>query len=168
MPLNIDWQQILLHLLNFVILFALLWLLLYKPVKKFMNERREKYEKMDADAAKKTAEAEEKHAEYEKKLASVDAEIEEKRTAARKEMDNYESMRKHAAEEEASSIVASARENAAREQERAVADARSEIAGLVTSATEKLVLHESTSEAYDEFLDAAERAQEQDKNGGNA
>ncbi len=168
MPLNIDWQQILLHLLNFVILFAGLWLLLYKPVKKFMNGRREKYEKMDADAEKKTAEAEEKRAEYEKKLASVDAEIEEKRTVARKEMDNYESMRKHAAEEEASSIVASARENAAREQERAVADARSEIADLVASATEKLVLHESTSEAYDEFLDAAERAQGQEKNGGNA
>lgn len=168
MPLNIDWQQILLHLLNFVILFAGLWLLLYKPVKKFMNGRREKYEKMDADAEKKTAEAEEKRAEYEKKLASVDAEIEEKRTVARKEMDNYESMRKHAAEEEASSIVASARENAAREQERAVADARSEIADLVALATEKLVLHESTSEAYDEFLDAAERAQGQEKNGGNA
>ena len=67
MPLNIDWQQILLHLLNFVILFAGLWLLLYKPVKKFMNGRREKYEKMDADAEKKTAEAEEKRAEYEKK-----------------------------------------------------------------------------------------------------
>ena len=98
----------------------------------------------------------------------MDAEIEEKRTVVRKEMDNYESMRKHAAEEEASSIVASARENAAREQERAVADARSEIADLVASATEKLVLHESTSEAYDEFLDAAERAQEQEKNGGNA
>ena len=32
MPLNIDWQQILLHLLNFAILFAGLWLLLYKPV----------------------------------------------------------------------------------------------------------------------------------------
>ena len=42
MPLNIDWQQILLHLLNFVILFAGRWLLLYKPVKKFMNGRREK------------------------------------------------------------------------------------------------------------------------------
>ena len=31
-PLNIDWQQILLHLLNFVILAGGLYLLLYKPV----------------------------------------------------------------------------------------------------------------------------------------
>ena len=63
MPLNIDWQQILLHLLNFVILFAGLWLLLYKPVKKFMNGRREKYEKMDGGARQKSARAEEKRAE---------------------------------------------------------------------------------------------------------
>ena len=38
-PLNIDWQQILLHLLNFVILFAILYFLLYDPVKKFMDKR---------------------------------------------------------------------------------------------------------------------------------
>ena len=30
-PLNIDWQQILLHLFNFTILFGALYILLYKP-----------------------------------------------------------------------------------------------------------------------------------------
>ena len=38
-PLNIDWQQILLHVLNFVILFGGLYFLLYKPVKNFMAKR---------------------------------------------------------------------------------------------------------------------------------
>lgn len=38
-PLNVDWQQILLHLFNFIILFGGLWLLLYKPVKDFMAKR---------------------------------------------------------------------------------------------------------------------------------
>ena len=37
-PLNIDWQQILLHLLNFVILAGGLYLLLYQPVKAFMEK----------------------------------------------------------------------------------------------------------------------------------
>lgn len=166
MPLNIDWQQILLHLLNFVILFAGLWLLLYKPVRKFMQNRREHYEKTDAEAEKKLAEAEEKRAEYEQKLGGADAEIEEKRVAARKEMDSYEALRKRAAEEEAASILTEARENAARERERALTDARSEIADLVTEATEKIVLRESASEAYDQFLDAAERAEK--KGGGDA
>ena len=38
-PLNIDWQQILLHLFNFIILAGGLYLLLYKPVKNFMEKR---------------------------------------------------------------------------------------------------------------------------------
>ena len=38
MPLNINWQQILLHLLNLVILAVGLYLILYKPVKKFMQK----------------------------------------------------------------------------------------------------------------------------------
>ena len=38
-PLNVDWQQILLHLLNFTILFGALYILLYKPVKDFMKGR---------------------------------------------------------------------------------------------------------------------------------
>ena len=52
-PLNIDWQQILLHLLNFAILAGGLYLLLYKPVKAFMAKREGWYQQQ-ADAAEKT------------------------------------------------------------------------------------------------------------------
>ena len=110
-PLNIDWQQILLHLLNFVILFAGLYLLLYKPVKAFMKKRSEHYEKMQKDAEEKNAAADRARTEYEGKLASVDREIEEKRAAAKKELDGYEAMRKNAAEEEAESILRGGREH---------------------------------------------------------
>ena len=54
-PLNIDWQQILLHLLNFVILEGGLYLLLYKPVKAFMDKRTAYYRDQDAQAAKALA-----------------------------------------------------------------------------------------------------------------
>ena len=46
MPLNINLQQILLHALNFVILFGAMYFLLYKPVKSFMDSRKAHYEKM--------------------------------------------------------------------------------------------------------------------------
>ena len=52
MPLNINLQQILLHALNFVILFGVMYFLLYKPVKSFMDSRKAHYEKMDEDANK--------------------------------------------------------------------------------------------------------------------
>ena len=37
-PLNIDFSQILLHLFNVVILFAILYFLIYKPVRNFMEK----------------------------------------------------------------------------------------------------------------------------------
>ena len=52
-PLNIDWQQILLHLLNFAILAGGLYLLLYKPVKAFLAKR-ERFYQDQADQAEKT------------------------------------------------------------------------------------------------------------------
>ena len=58
LPLNIDLQQIFLHMLNFVILAGGLYFILYSPVKKFMDQRAARYAEMDAAAAQKLAEAE--------------------------------------------------------------------------------------------------------------
>ena len=49
-PLNIDWQQILLHLFNFSILVGGLYLLLFKPVKNFMDKRARHYADMESAA----------------------------------------------------------------------------------------------------------------------
>ena len=56
-PLNIDWQQILLHLFNFAILVAGLYLLLYNPVKKFIKKREDHYVQVDQEAEGKRQEA---------------------------------------------------------------------------------------------------------------
>ena len=47
MPLNINFQQILLHALNFVILAVGLYVLLYGPVVKFMDKRRAYFADME-------------------------------------------------------------------------------------------------------------------------
>ena len=44
MPLNIDLLQILLHVLNFVILAGGLSFLLFKPVNKFLEERKKHFD----------------------------------------------------------------------------------------------------------------------------
>ena len=49
-PLNIDWQQILLHLFNFTILAGGLYLLLYRPVKEFMQKRDAYYQGINDQA----------------------------------------------------------------------------------------------------------------------
>lgn len=156
MPLNIDWQQILLHLLNFVILFAGLWLLLYKPVRSFMKKRREYYEKMDADAAQKNAEAEKARGEYQTKLLAADEEIAQKRREAEQEAADYAEKKRRETDELAKQLIAGARADAERIKEQAAKEARSEIASIVTDAVEKIVLEDTASEAFDQFLDAAD------------
>ena len=86
-PLNIDWQQILLHLLNFVILAGGLYLLLYKPVKAFMEKRQQYYQEQDAKAAKTLADAEKTAAEGRQQLKNADADAAAKLAAAQKSAD---------------------------------------------------------------------------------
>ena len=62
MPLNINFQQVFLHMFNIALLFGAMYFLLYQPVKKFMDERAARYAKMDEEAKAKLAEAEQSKA----------------------------------------------------------------------------------------------------------
>ena len=75
--MNIDFQQILLHLFNFSILSFGLYLLLFKPVQSFMEKREHTYLDMHHKAETELKEAEELKAAYEKHLETVEAEVEE-------------------------------------------------------------------------------------------
>ena len=76
LPLNIDWQQILLHVFNFIILATVLTFVLFKPVRKFMREREEKYKTAAEEHAKKKAEIAEMEEERKARIAGLDAELE--------------------------------------------------------------------------------------------
>ena len=148
MPLNINIQQIVLHALNFVILFGALYFLLYKPVKSYMDGRRAQYEKMDAEQTR---------AGYEEKLKGVETEIRDRREKAMQAVQQEADAARAQASAEAETILKNARANAAAEYDKTMAQAQDEISNLVSAATEKLVLKSSAAEAYDQFLSAAER-----------
>ena len=57
MPLGIDLLQVLLHAFNVVILFGGMYILLYSPVKKFMDKREEYYAGLDKQAKDRLSEA---------------------------------------------------------------------------------------------------------------
>ena len=83
-PLNIDWQQILLHLFNFSILAGGLYLLLYRPIQDFMKKREEHYREVDRQAEEAKAQADRLQQEYQEKLSSADAELAQKRSQVQK------------------------------------------------------------------------------------
>lgn len=138
-PLNIDWQQILLHLFNFAILAFGLYFLLYKPVKQFMDKREDHYKTMDEEAEKTKAEAEGLKETYEKKLADADEEIRAQRAEAEKETRNDAAAEIARAKGEAQKILSDARTEAKEERERIIASSGKEIASLAAAAADKLV-----------------------------
>lgn len=160
LPLNINWQQILLHLFNFIILFAILYFLLYKPVKKFMEERIEYYKKLDDEAKLNIENSENVKKEYIEKLARAEEEISAKKEKARKKREEANAIKLQEAEKEAEKIIADAHKAIEKERTKMLKEAQNEISDMVVSATEKLVIKSSTEEAYDLFLDVAKRSEE--------
>jgi len=163
MPLNIDFQQIFLHLLNFTLLFAILYYLLYNPVKNFMAKRDAYYENMDKEASAHLESALHDKEEYAALKASADEEIHQEKEKVRKELDALYTRKVRQAEDEAAKILANARQEAEREKTNIIASAQSEISDMVTAATEKIVLQASASEAFEQFLDAAEGGMNDDR-----
>ena len=106
MPLNIDFQQILLHMFNVVLLFGILYLLLYKPVKDFMDKRVKEYADMDAEAKEALGKAKQEQETYEQKLQSVYKEIAQLRETAVKERETEVAQILESANAQAASILA--------------------------------------------------------------
>lgn len=156
-PLNIDWQQILLHLFNFVILFAILYFLLYNPVKKFMAEREAYYKDMDDKAKAELKNAEEMKSEYAKKIDLAEDEISQMKEKALKDADAAVQLKIEQSQIEADKLIKDAKASIDREHKKMVADAKNEISDIVTNAVEKIVSSANTTEAYDEFLNIVKR-----------
>ena len=154
-PLNIDWQQILLHFFNFSILTGGLYLLLYKPVKQFMAKREAYYKNEHESAAQDRAQAEELKNGYEEQLKHLETELQEKRNAAQQEIEVYRQAQRKDAQAQADKLLADAKLSAQREHDKMIADSQQEIRDLAVTATEKLLLQQDR-DPYDQFLQKAE------------
>ncbi len=159
LPLNIDVVQILLHMLNFVILAGGLALLLFKPVTRFLEERREHFEKLARENEEKAAANELLKADYEKKLAEADVTIVQMQEEARKKTAEEAKAYLDAAKEKAANVIKTAEEEAEQRRKQILDSAQTEIGELVIEATQKLICETSTPERnkalYDEFIKCA-------------
>ena len=147
-PLNIDWQQILLHLFNFTILAGGLYLLLYRPVKEFMQKRDAYYQGINDQA-------EQLKKDYQQKLSEADSEIAQKRADAQKQLEAFRQQQVSQAEKQAQAILQKAKESADREHEQMLSKASKELTDLAVSAAEKIVLKDQ-GDPYDQFLNLVE------------
>lgn len=158
-PLNIDWQQIVLHLFNFVILAAGLYILLYQPVKDFMKKREAYYQGLSDAAQGELNKAEMLRRSFDEKWSGVEEEIRQRRAEAAVEMEKEKQQSLMATREQCEQMLRQARENADLEKQKVLAEAREEAALLAVSALEKLSTSAQT-DALEAFLERAEREEQ--------
>ena len=161
-PLNIDWQQILLHLLNFAILAGGLYLLLYKPVKAFLAKR-ERFYQDQADQAEKTRqEAEALKAEAQAQADAAGEEAKAIRAKARQDaLADAQGLRQDA-RAQAERILSDARTQAERDRKKVIEEAEDQVKELVSAAAEKLVLS-SDGAVCDQFLTLTGKGEDGDE-----
>jgi len=154
--LGIDFTQILLHMLNFVILAGGLIFFLFDPVVKFMDDRKKYFEDLQKKLDDEKAETEKLKETYEAKLNATNSEAE-------KIIGDYQ---KHAVEvakdyldetqEKAKAIIENAENDAEKRKEMILDSAQAEISELVLNAAQKLVEDTTSDERnnalYDEFI----------------
>lgn len=157
-PLNIDWQQILLHLFNFAILMGGLYFILYKPVKNFMAKREEYYKELDNKTNGALKDAEKLKADYAEKLERAEETIRNQKNEAQRAATQAAQEQIDEAKAQADKIIANARIQAQRSKEKIIEDSGEEIKALAIKAAEKLIIS-SSSEAMDKFLDQTEEEQ---------
>lgn len=129
-PLNIDWQQILLHFFNFSILVGGLYLLLFKPVKRFMEKREKHYADMEAAAVAREKDTEALKAAMAQREADFDAVLEEKRAAAARRRRPLPSSSATRPRRQADKILSDAKDAAESERQKIVAEANREAVAI--------------------------------------
>ena len=154
MPLNIDWQQILLHLLNFVILAGGLYFLLYKPVKSFMAKREQHYRELEEQTAADRREAAALRKAAQEKYDAAEDEISHLRTRVSDELEAEKQKQLAEARQQARRILETAGKTAELRNKKALVDSNEEIRAMALEAVQKLLINDGN--ALDQFLDAAE------------
>lgn len=153
-PLNIDWQQILLHLFNFIILAGGLYLLLYSPVKAFMAKRQQYYADMNKKAEEYKNSALSEKQKYEEQLKNAENEIAEMKKTAIEIAEKTKNAYIEEAKQEKQKILANVQNEAILEKQRILANANKDIESMLATAVDKLI---HNTDPLNEFLNKAEK-----------
>ncbi len=124
---------------NVLILFAILTYLLFDPVRKVLNDRRERIAAELQDAASKEEKANAMKAEYEFKLKDINKEADRILEDARKKAKIKEEEILSNAREEAERITDRANKQIEMEKKKAMDDMKQEMVGLATIIAQKAI-----------------------------
>jgi F-type H+-transporting ATPase subunit b len=137
--IGIDWQVLLAQFVNFAILFGLLSILLYKPMRRMLDER-----------SNRIKESMEQAEQIKEQIAKTEEQVKEQMGVARREGQDIlaqaaqlgERLKEEArgeARQDAEAIIARARTEIERERDEAIEEVKREFVDLAITAAEKVV-----------------------------
>lgn len=138
--------DILIHIINIVVLYVLLRVILYKPVKKFMTERSERIEKQLEEGKAAEARALELRESYTGKLAEAEEKVKEIVGAGEKRAEENAEEILRTAQEEAKRIVAEAEADAEQKRLKALESLHDDVADAAVAIAGKILEREVTIE----------------------
>jgi len=143
--LGINGPFLLSQIVNFLILFLALRFLLWKPMLKMLNERKQRIAQGLEDAEQARKDRERAQAEYEERIKQAEQEREKILSKAAEEAEQAKAEALAQARAQAERIVAEGKEAVERERQQMLAELRSQVAALSIAAANKLI-----GEALDE------------------
>lgn len=152
LPLNINIQQICLHAFNLFLLMIGLYVLLYKPIIKFMDERKKYYEDMDNSAKKALEDAKNAQIQSEKELNDLKKKSDNIIQNAIKEAEEKEEAYLSQAKKDAEKIVKDAVVSAELEREKIIQDANNNVKNMLNNALNNLMIMDE-DEIFDRFTE---------------
>ena len=146
--LGINLSGLITQLVSFTILFAVLYLLLYKPVLRMLDSRAERISDSLQAAERVREEAARSQEEMQQQLETARTEGQQLIAQAREVADRFRKEELAKAREEIDAQRARAQANIQREGEAAVEELRREFAGLAIAAAERVIERSLDEEAH--------------------
>jgi F-type H+-transporting ATPase subunit b len=143
--LGVNVPFLLSQIVNFLILFLALRFLLWKPMLKMLNERKQRIAQGLEDAEQARKDRERAQAEYEERIKQAEQEREKILARAAEEGEGARAETLAQARAQAEQIVAEGKETVEQERQQMLAELRSQVAALSIAAANKLI-----GEALDE------------------
>ncbi len=137
--LGVNWKLFIAQLVNFGIILAVLWKFVFIPVAKQLTERTEKIEKSLSDADRITKEKDEFTKWREAEISKTKAQAATIVAAAESEANKAKQQIAEQTKQEQDKIIRQAKDLIESEKQKAVRDIKSEVAEMVTAATEKIL-----------------------------
>lgn len=140
--LGLDWRSMLFYLGNLIILIAVLVLVLYKPIKKMLTNKRKSLEETFEENEKLKTESEQLKAEYEKRSEELKSESARISAEVAKNAQDRADAIVAEAQEQAKVIVDAAKKDAVYQKEQLKNEYRDSVNSLAVQVAQKLLERE--------------------------